>query len=69
MPIVATSLAVCALVLDGATRFYAAIFKNDEVVADIFISPRPMQMAKILHRHFAPGTVRRAMDDYFFYLG
>lgn len=65
----ATSLAVCALVLDGASRFYAAILKNDEVVADIFISPRPMQSAKVLHRHFAPGTIRRAMDDDFFYLG
>ena len=65
----ATSLAVGTLVLDGATLFYSAIFKNDVVVADIFISPRPMQTAKILHRHFAPGTVRRAMDDDFFYLG
>ena len=65
----ATSLAVGTLVLDGTSRFYAAILKNDEVVADIFITPRPMQTAKILHRHFAPGTIRRAMDDYFFYLG
>lgn len=65
----ATTLTVCTLVLDGASLFYAAIFKNDEVVADIFITPRPMQTAKILHRHFAPGTVRRAMDDDFFYLG
>ncbi len=65
----ATSFAVCALVLDGASLFYVAIFKNDEVVADIFISPRPMQTSKILHRHFAPGTIRRAMDDDFFYLG
>ena len=69
MSIVATTFAVSALVLDGATRFYAAILKNDEVVADIFIPPRPMQMAKILHRHFAPGPIRRAMDDDFFYLG
>ena len=69
MAIVATSFAVCALVLDGASLFYAAIFENDEVVAYIFISPRPMQTAKILHRHFAPGTVRRAMDDDFLYLG
>lgn len=65
----ATTFAVCALELDGATLFYSAILKNDVVVADIFISPRPMQTAKILHRHFAPGTVRRAMDDDFFYLG
>lgn len=69
MSIVATTLTVCALVLDGASLFYAAILKNDEVVADIFIPPRPMQTAKILHRHFAPGTVRRAMDDDFFYQG
>ena len=65
----ATSFAVGTLVLDGASLFYAAILENDEVVADIFISPRPMQTAKILHRHFAPGTIRRAMDDDFFYLG
>ena len=65
----ATSFAVCALVLDGASLFYAAILKNDEVVAYIFISPRSMQTAKILHRHFAPRSVRRAMDDDFFYLG
>lgn len=65
----ATSFAVCTLVLDGAPLFYAAILKNDEVVADIFKPSRPMQTAKILHRHFAPGTVRRAMDDDFFYLG
>lgn len=69
MAIVATSFAVCALVLDGAPLFYAAILENYEVVADIFISPRPMESTKILHRHFAPGTVRRAMDDDFFYLG
>lgn len=69
MAIVATSFAVCALVLDGAPLFNAAILKNDEVIADIFIPPRPMQTAKILHRHFAPGTVRRAVDDDFFYLG
>ena len=69
MTIVATSFAVGTLVLDGASLFYAAILENDEVVADIFISPRPMQTAKILHRHFAPGTIRRAMDDDFFYLG
>lgn len=64
-----TSFAVGTLVLDGASLFYAAILENYEVVADIFIPPRPMQTAKILHRHFAPGTVRRAMDDDFFYLG
>lgn len=69
MAIVATSFAVRTLVLDGAPLFYAAILENDEVVADIFISPCPMQTAKILHRHFAPGTVRRAMDDDFLYLG
>lgn len=65
----ATALAVGTLVLDGAALFYSAVLKNDEVVADIFISPRPMQTAKVLHRHFAPGTIRRAMDDDFFYLG
>ena len=69
MAIVATTLTVCALILDGASLFYSAILKNDEVVAYIFIAPRPMQTSKILHRHFAPGTVRRAMDDDFFYLG
>ena len=69
MAIVATSFAVCALVLDGAPLFYSAILKHDEVVADIFIPLRPMQTAKILHRHFAPGTVRRAMNDDFLYLG
>ena len=65
----ATSFAVRALVLDGASLFYPAVFKNDEVVADIFITPRPMQTAKVMQRHFAPGTIRRAMDDDFFYLG
>ena len=65
----ATTLTMCSLVLDGAPLFNVAILKNDEVVADIFISPHPMQTSKILHRHFAPGTVRRAMDDDFFYLG
>lgn len=69
MSIVATSFAVGTLVLDGASLFYAAILENDEVVADIFIPPRPMESAKILHRHFAPGTVRGAMDDDFLYLG
>lgn len=65
----ATSFAVCTLVLDGAALLYPAVLKYDEVVADIFITPRPMQTAKVLYRHFAPGTIRRAMDDYFFYLG
>lgn len=69
MAIVATSFAVSALVLEGASLFYSSIFKNDEVVADIFIAPCPMQTAKILHRHFAPWSIRRAMDDDFFYLG
>lgn len=69
MSIVVTSFAVGTLVLDGATLFYAAILENDEVVANIFISPRSMESAKILHRHFALGTVRRAMDDDFLYLG
>lgn len=65
----ATSFAVGTLVLDGASLFYAAILENDEVVADIFIPPRLMQTAKIVHRHVATGTVRRAMDDDFLYLG
>lgn len=69
MAIVATSFAVGTLVLDGASLFYAAILEYDEVVADIFITSRPMQTAKILHRHFAPWPIRRAMDDDFFYLG
>lgn len=67
MSIVATSFAVCALELDGAPLFNAAILKNNEVVADIFITPSPMQTTKILHRHFAPWLIRRAMDDNFFY--
>lgn len=65
----ATSFAVGTLELDGASLFYPAVLKYDVVVADIFITPRPMQSAKVLHRHFAPGTIRRAMDDDFFYLG
>lgn len=65
----ATSFAVGTLELKRASLFYPAVLENDVVVADILISPRPMQKAKVLHRHFAPGTIRRAMDDDFFYLG